>query len=80
MVASAALAGWLVRKVGTKPLFIGAMLAIPIRGVMIVMLLQSNLGHGDLTNILLLSTQILDGFAGGIVGVILVLVTENLAR
>ena len=37
-------------------------------------------GDGGVTNALLLATQVLDGLAGGIFGVLLVLITENLSR
>ena len=77
MVASASMAGRLVPRIGTKPLFISALLAIPLRGVFIVLLLQSELAF---KNSFLLATQILDGLAGGIFGVLLVLITENLSR
>jgi hypothetical protein len=79
MIAAASMTGWLVPKVGTKPLFILALVAIPVRGMLIVMLLRSKSGHG-ITNVLLLATQTLDGLAGGIIGVLLVLITENLSR
>jgi len=75
MVASAICAGMLVPIFGTKPLFLTALAAIPIRGAIIVLLLTY---HPD--NYMLLATQILDGVAGGIFGVLLVLIAENLAR
>lgn len=75
MVCSATAAGRLVPKFGTKPLFLVALLAIPIRGVLIVLLLSSDGGVGWL-----LATQVLDGLAGGVMGVLVVLVTEQLAR
>lgn len=79
MVASACAAGWMVPRVGTKPLFIVALSAIPIRGVIIVALL-AYYADAPGSNVLLLSTQLLDGLAGGIFGVLLVLISENLAR
>ena len=77
MVGSASLAGVMVPRLGTKPLFLLALLAIPLRGTFIVLLLQS---HSGATNALLLATQVLDGVAGGTIGVLLVLITENLSR
>ena len=77
MVGSASMTGWMVPKVGTKPLFLFALLAIPVRGILIVLVLQSNT---EAKNVFLLATQVLDGLAGGIIGVLLVLITENLSR
>jgi MFS family permease len=75
MVVSAVGAGYFVKRFGSKPLFICAMSAIPIRGFIIALLI-AYYPH----NILLLATQFLDGLAGGIIGVLIVLVSENLAR
>ena len=75
MICSASTAGYFVARVGTKPLFLIAVSAIPIRGCMIVLLLTY---LPDNTS--LLATQILDGVAGGIMGVLTVLISEHLAR
>lgn len=75
MVSSAILAGLLVPRFGTKPLLLLATSAIPIRGAIIVCLLEYMPN-----NALLLSTQILDGLAGGMFGVLVVLLAENLSR
>jgi MFS family permease len=75
MVGSAVVAGELVKSYGTKLLFLTAIAFIPARGAIIVFLLTY-----FPNNILLLSTQLLDGFAGGAVGVVTVLVAENLSR
>ena len=85
MVGSASLTGRLVPRIGTKPLFLLALAAIPLRGVLIVLLLRDSGSDGSgasggAINGLLLATQVLDGLAGGIIGVLLVLITENLSR
>lgn len=75
MVGSAIIAGSLVLHYGTKPIFLTAISFIPIRGVIIVWLLKF-----FPNNILLLFTQVLDGMAGGAIGVLTVLIAENLSR
>jgi MFS family permease len=75
MVCAAMAAGVLVPLLGTKPMFLTALCAIPLRGFIIVMLLGQ-----EPNNVLLLGTQVLDGLAGGIFGVLVVLIAENLAR
>jgi MFS family permease len=75
MVASAMMAGELVKYYGTKVVFLTAIAFIPARGAIILFLLTY-----FPNNILLLTTQLLDGFAGGAVGVVTVLIAENLSR
>jgi MFS family permease len=75
MVFAASFAGRKVSRYGTKKLFLYACLIIPLRAVFIVLLLTY---HDN--KIGLLSTQILDGIAGGIFGVVSVLIAENLSR
>lgn len=75
MIGSAIVAGELVKSYGSKVMFLTAIAFIPARGAIIVFLLTYYPN-----NILLLSTQLLDGFAGGAVGVLTVLIAENLSR
>lgn len=75
MVASASLSGKWILKYGTKYIFICSFIVIPIRGFTVVFLL-TYYDH----EVALLSTQVLDGIAGGLFGVTSVLITENLTR
>ena len=76
MVGSAVLGGVLLPRLGTKPLFLLAMGAIPLRGTVIILLLT----YFPKNTIALLVTQTLDGLAGGLVGLLTVLLAENLTR
>ena len=78
MVVSSMFAGAQVPRIGIKPLFLIALTAIPIRGFVIVLVLSSEKSDSD--NAFLLATQIFDGIAGGIFGVVMVLLAESLAR
>ena len=60
MAFATSLGGWFtMRGVGRKPLFMAGLLTLPIRCALIILWKDS----GDA---LLLSTQILDGFGGGL--------------
>ena len=76
MIFSAALAGHLVPTVGTKNLFILSFAFIPLRGLLIAGLLS----YQDPNPYVLVLTQVLDGAAGGLFGVVAVLIAENLSR
>jgi MFS family permease len=76
MIISAGLGGYFVKQVGTKPLFVLSCAFLPIRAVLLMALLKQDSPNP----FVLVSTQILDGAAGGLFGVMAVLVAENLSR
>lgn len=75
MVFSAASCAKLIPQYGTKKLFVLGFGCIPIRGAMVIVLLKLYPNA-----YVLLTTQILDGVAGGIFGVTAVIVAEDLTR
>lgn len=75
MVFSAASCAKLIPLYGTKKLFVLGFGCIPIRGAIIIILLKMYPNA-----YILLTTQILDGVAGGIFGVTAVIVAEDLTR
>jgi MFS family permease len=76
MILSASFAGYYVRYIGTKQLFLLSFVFLPLRGITLMILLW----NPDPDPFVLVSTQILDGAAGGLFGVISVLIAENLSR
>jgi MFS family permease len=76
MILSASFAGYYVRFIGTKQLFLLSFLFLPMRGITLMILLW----NPNPDPFILVSTQILDGAAGGLFGVISVLIAENLSR
>lgn len=76
MILSASFAGYYVRYIGTKQLFLLSFLFLPMRGITLMILLW----NPNPDPFILVSTQILDGAAGGLFGVISVLIAENLSR
>lgn len=76
MILSASFGGYYVRYIGTKQLFILSFIFLPIRGLTLMILLW----NPNPDPFILVSTQVLDGAAGGLFGVMAVLIAENLAR
>ena len=75
MVLSSAICAPLLPRYGKKILFIISFCFIPIRGVIVMLLLKFKLNL-----IYLISTQVLDGLAGGIFSVVAVLIVEDFTR
>ena len=75
MVVSAASCSTLIPLIGSKKVFVAGFGFIPLRGAIIIMLLKFFPNP-----YVLLTTQILDGMAGGIFGVTAVIVAEDLTR
>jgi len=80
MVMSAKICGDYSGTYGRKHLFLIGLVSVPIRCLMLTLLLGFNKGIDSLyTNILILSTQLLDGIGAGIFGTMYILVTSDLS-
>lgn len=81
MVASAHVCGKYSGMYGRKKLFLLGILSVPVRCAILTLLLQikSMNGENGFLDILILSTQILDGVGAGVFGTMYVLVTSDIS-
>jgi len=81
MVASAHICGKYSGMYGRKGLFLLGMLSVPVRCAMLTLLLHIKQMNGEsaFLDILIMSTQILDGVGAGIFGTMYVLVTSDIS-
>jgi MFS family permease len=85
MVVSAKVCGTYSGKYGRKDIFLIGLASVPLRCLILTLLLQlrgdvhNGEGGGLYLNILILSTQILDGVGAGVFGTMYILVTSDIS-
>jgi len=81
MVVSAKICGDYSGSMGRKPLFLIGLFSVGVRCLILVLLVSFRDSHGSsmFINILILSTQILDGIGAGTFGTMYILVTSDIS-
>lgn len=81
MVATAKICGDYSAQMGRKPLFLIGLFSVGIRCTILVLLVTFRDNHGSslFINVLILSTQILDGIGAGTFGTMYILVTSDIS-
>ena len=81
MVASARICGEYSGKNGRKNLFLIGLFSVPVRCLLLTLLLRIRGDSGSMfLQVIILSTQILDGVGAGVFGTMYILVTSDLAH
>jgi len=80
MVASAKICGEYSAKYGRKPLFLIGLFVVPIRcAILGLLLIIRGDSNSSLMQVLILSTQIMDGVGAGVFGTMYILVTSDIS-